>query len=793
MTAIWLRLELRRRRRSLVVLALLVALATTTVLAAVAGARRGATSMDRLLAETLPGDAVVLPNQPGFDWDRVRALPTVEAVATFALSGFYIEGIPGGSVTDWLPAIADDQSWYSIEKPLVLQGRLPGVDRADELAASPRFLQRWGLEVGDTVTVLMPGPQQSDDPMQNPATVRPAGPRFPAVITGVVRSPWFSDQVGGEGFVLGSYGMFAKYRANIMGSEESVNVNALVRLHDGTDGIPAFKRELARATGRNDIDVWDMDRELEHVDQVLGFEALSLLAFALAALAAAMILIGQSIARYCAAAVAELRVLRAAGLTPRQAVTTAATAPVIAAAAGAGLGLAGAFAASNWMPIGMAALGEPHPGPDADWPVLASGWLVVVALAVLAAVGSAWIALRGSRPAARPSAVASAATRAGLPVPVVVGARFALERGHGAVPVRPALLGAVVGVLGVLAALTFSAGVSDAGRNPARYGQTHQVNAYLGFGGRGVDADRVLPRIAGDRDVVGVNDGRSAVAQSGRTAVGMYSYAPVGRSIRTVLTEGRMPAADHEVLLAVSTARLLGAEVGGTVPLTGQDGRARVFTVTGIGFVPIGSHNDYDEGAYVTARAWEGLFDTFKFHMAQVALRPGADPEAVTARFRAEAARLGLPIAFEAVRPPKELAEAREMEVLPVLLAGFLTSLAVGAVGHALATAVRRRRRELAVMRALGLTRRQARRIVVVQATLIALTGLIFGVPLGLALGRTLWRTVADNAPLFYQPPVAFWALLLVGPAAIATANLLAAWPGRTAARLRVGDVLRTE
>jgi hypothetical protein len=61
------------------------------------------------------------------------------------------------------------------------------------------------------------------------------------------------------------------------------------------------------------------------------------------------------------------------------------------------------------------------------------------------------------------------------------------------------------------------------------------------------------------------------------------------------------------------------------------------------------------------------------------------------------------------------------------------------------------------------------------------------------ALGRTVWRVVADYTPLYYVPPRAFWALLLVGPLALLVANLLAAWPGRQAARLPIGHELRAE
>jgi ABC-type antimicrobial peptide transport system permease subunit len=91
------------------------------------------------------------------------------------------------------------------------------------------------------------------------------------------------------------------------------------------------------------------------------------------------------------------------------------------------------------------------------------------------------------------------------------------------------------------------------------------------------------------------------------------------------------------------------------------------------------------------------------------------------------------------------------------------------------------------------MTRWQSRCVVVTQASVLAVLGLLVGVPLGVALGRTTWRTVADYTPLEYVPPVALLALLLVGPLALLVANLLAAWPGQQVARLRIAQVLRAE
>jgi hypothetical protein len=463
----------------------------------------------------------------------------------------------------------------------------------------------------------------------------------------------------------------------------------------------------------------------------------------------------------------------------------------------------GAAAASRSFPIGSAGRMEPSPGVDVDVLVLCAGWGVVGLLVGAGALWSAHRALRarGDRSAAsRRSAVARAAAGSGLPVPVVVGTRFALETGQGrtAVPVRPALLGAVAGVLGIVGAFTFAAGVRDAAENPARFGQTWGLELFTGWNGQEVvpGQRRLLEAVARDRDVDGVGDARIGVARAGGdgAAVSVYADDPVGAPVRIVLVSGRPLRADGEIVLAPASASLLEAQPGTRLSLTGPQGRRDV-TVVGIGFVPVGPHNDYDSGGWVGAGGFEDLFGPgYTFRTALIALRPGADPAAVAARLDPLAARSGaIGASFTPPQPPSVVTELRQVGVLPAALGYFLVVLALGAVGHALATTVRRRRVDVAVLRALGMTRRQSRAVVVTQASVLALVGLVFGVPLGVALGRSLWRLVADYTPLEYAPPLAVLALLLVGPGALLVANLLAAWPGHQAARLRVGHVLRTE
>ena len=91
----------------------------------------------------------------------------------------------------------------------------------------------------------------------------------------------------------------------------------------------------------------------------------------------------------------------------------------------------------------------------------------------------------------------------------------------------------------------------------------------------------------------------------------------------------------------------------------------------------------------------------------------------------------------------------RRWRALPVL-GSFLALVGVGAVGHTLVTSVRRRRREVAVLRALGMTGRQARGVIATRASVLALVGLLLGArPVGGAAAR---RRRAEGRPMRGSP-----------------------------------------
>jgi predicted lysophospholipase L1 biosynthesis ABC-type transport system permease subunit len=139
------------------------------------------------------------------------------------------------------------------------------------------------------------------------------------------------------------------------------------------------------------------------------------------------------------------------------------------------------------------------------------------------------------------------------------------------------------------------------------------------------------------------------------------------------------------------------------------------------------------------------------------------------------------------------IVNASQMGGQPLALALGLAAAATASLALTVLASVRRRRRELALLKTLGMTRRQLRAIVAWQTTVVLAAAVLIGVPLGAAAGRWAWSAFAGSlgvAPVTVIPV----ADLLLGLAALlAAGNLLALIPAAAAARIPPGITLRTE
>ena len=146
-----------------------------------------------------------------------------------------------------------------------------------------------------------------------------------------------------------------------------------------------------------------------------------------------------------------------------------------------------------------------------------------------------------------------------------------------------------------------------------------------------------------------------------------------------------------------------------------------------------------------------------------------------------------------AVLRPEVIVNSRSIEIIPDVLGAGLAAGAVAALGITLVASVRRRRRDLAIMKTLGLSGRQLATVVAWQATVAMLIATVVGVPLGIALGRWLWDLFAQGIQAIPAPAIPALLVTAIGLGAIVLANLVAVIPGRIAARTPTGLLLRTE
>jgi ABC-type antimicrobial peptide transport system permease subunit len=181
-----------------------------------------------------------------------------------------------------------------------------------------------------------------------------------------------------------------------------------------------------------------------------------------------------------------------------------------------------------------------------------------------------------------------------------------------------------------------------------------------------------------------------------------------------------------------------------------------------------------------------------------VTLRNGMNSAASLRSLNKIAATLTLPtnlgVAVLSVQHPAEIINYRSTgSTFPVLLAVALAIGAVTALGLTLLASVRRRRRDLALLKTFGFTRRQLAATVAWQSSVSVGIGAFFGVPLGVVFGRILWDLFAHEINAVPAPSIPAASIVLIAIGSLVVANLVAAVPGRMAARTPTALLLRAE
>jgi putative ABC transport system permease protein len=129
------------------------------------------------------------------------------------------------------------------------------------------------------------------------------------------------------------------------------------------------------------------------------------------------------------------------------------------------------------------------------------------------------------------------------------------------------------------------------------------------------------------------------------------------------------------------------------------------------------------------------------------------------------------------------------MNLFYVLLALSVIVSLFGMV-NTLVLAVFERTRELGMLRAVGMTRRQARRMIRQESVITALIGAALGLPLGVALAALVTQSLSEFGVSFSLP---MGTLAVFTVVAVLAGVLAAIAPARRASRLNVLEALQYE
>jgi hypothetical protein len=379
---------------------------------------------------------------------------------------------------------------------------------------------------------------------------------------------------------------------------------------------------------------------------------------------------------------------------------------------------------------------------------------------------------------------------------------MALEPGRGrdAVPIRQGVAAVLVAVAGIVAVVVLSASLAELARTPGAYG--YNWDAHFDFCPQGATGGRA--RCAAARAAISEDRGVASAAATVSSTLNVdghpltgWAFVPLRGGIRPTVLEGRAPRTRSEVALGTDTLAVVDADIGDSVRVAGDQSERR-FVVVGRVVLPVftaveenGDLQAVADGAVLTGRGLRSISaagdEGFGF---VVRWRPGTDRAAAIDRIRERA---------RALRPPRshvvplEVERLEQVDLLPWVLAAFLAVIGLIGVGYAIVVGVRRRGRDLAVLKTMGFRRAQVMITVATQATVLTAAGLVVGVPLGVVLGRAVWERIASGAGLGSTDVVPVLGVLAIVALTLAVVNVLALVPGRLAAGTHPARALRSE
>jgi ABC-type antimicrobial peptide transport system permease subunit len=701
---------------------------------------------------------------------------------------------------------------FNEDRVIVTQGRLANPNRANEFVLDSGTARLFGFHLGETVTIGWIGNTQGDDALsfKVPKTQQM---RMKLVGVGAIDlDDLFQDQAGVSQDQIELFTPTFTHKLLACCANDMLSG---ITLQGGLQSPYFAKVEsevravLPKGVPFTYVQAPDV---LARAERTLKPEAIALGVFGGIAGLAGLLIAGQVIGRRIRLNTDELDVLRALGANPKMTI---------------GDGLIGTLGAvlvgtllAGLIAVGLSPIGPLGPiGPLApfafrvDWTVVGFGMaLLAVALGTLAVV----VAFRAAPHRVvkrlekdRASSVTRVATSAGFPPAAVTGIRFALEPGVGrnSVPARSAILGAVLAVVVVITTITFGSSMNTLVSHPSLYGWNWSADIDGGGGLGDVPAHNVARLLNADRLVQGWTGVYFSTLQIDHVNVPVLGGSPHA-SVGPPLLSGQPFDAANEVVLGASTLAQLHKHLGDTVRVGAPGAGLTTLTIVGTATMPsIGvvgsSHLEMGTGALLSYTLIppkaRNVFDV---------QQPG--PNAVLVRFKKDANPAAGFASLQSivhknpqikgdggsvlpVQRPAEILNYRSLGTTPTLLGVALAAGAVIALGLTLISSVRRRRTDLALLKSLGFTKRQLASAIAWQASVAAGIGCVVGIPLGIALGRFLWDLFVRQINAVPDPTIPTSSIVLIGVGAVILANLVAAVPGRIAARTPTAQLLRSE